>query len=59
MIEKIVLPLLAVSCIVLSACQEVKAPEPKVLPAPEPTASASPAYVSAITRGLMWALPVE
>ena len=45
MIEKMALPLLAVSCFVLSACQEVKAPEPKVLPAPEPTASAPPAYV--------------
>ena len=44
MIEKIVLPLLAVSCIVLSACQEVKVPELKVQPAPEPAASAPPAY---------------
>ena len=45
MIEKIILPLLAVSCVVLSACREVNVPEPKVVSAPEPLASAPPAYV--------------
>lgn len=45
MIEKIVLPLLAASCVVLSAYQEVKIPELKALPAPEPTASPPPTYV--------------
>lgn len=45
MIQKIALSLLAAGCVVLSACHEVKVPEPKVPPAPEPTASAPPAYV--------------
>lgn len=44
-VQRIAVALLAVGCVVLSACEEMKIPEPKLVSAPEPPASAPPAYV--------------
>ncbi|GFE80643.1 hypothetical protein GCM10011487_26430 [Steroidobacter agaridevorans] len=50
MFEKIAPSLFAAFCLALSACSEVKVPEPSVPPHPAPTESAPLAYVLADTE---------
>jgi predicted alpha/beta superfamily hydrolase len=45
MLEKFSVSLFAAACVVLSACDAVKVPGPRGLPAPEPSVTAPPAYV--------------